>query len=249
MNAVTPLRAPPFGSNLTHSLIEGLAQRGWAHAPDALDPELVADLRAEAEFLDAAGETHDGRIGRRAEETTRLKVRKTRIAWLDGSSPAQKRYLAGAEILRRALNEAFYLGLFEYEAHFAVYPPGGFYARHLDAFRLARGAGEAAGLGPRAGRSRVVSMVTYLNRSWAEPDGGKLALWDRAPDGPDGRPDLKALDSVPPAAEIAPEGGGVVLMLSEDIPHEVRVAHADRYAIAGWFRVNASIAGGLDPAL
>jgi SM-20-related protein len=249
MNAVTPLRAPLFGSTLTDRLIEGLAERGWAHVPNALDPELVAELRGEAERLDCAGQTHDGRIGRRADQTTRLKVRKTRIAWLDGSSPAQARYLAGTERLRQDLNRALFLGLFEYEAHFAVYPPGGFYARHLDAFRLARGANAAAGLGERAGRSRVVSMVTYLNGSWSERDGGKLAVWDSAPDGADGRPDLEALGAVPPAAEIAPEGGGVVLMLSEDIPHEVRVAHADRYSIAGWFRVNASIAGGLDPAL
>lgn len=243
MNAVTPVRAPLFGPNLTSSLIEGLAQRGWAYAPGALDPELVADLRAEAELLDEAGETHTGRIGRGADETTRLKVRKTRIAWLDGSSPAQRRYLAGAEQLRRALNEAFFLGLFEYEAHFAVYPPGGFYARHLDAFKMDRGA--EAGF---SRRSRVVSMVTYLNRSWCEADGGKLAIWDGAPMGADGRPDLNALNAVPPVAEIAPEGGGVVLMLSEDIPHEVRLSHAERYAIAGWFRVNASVGGGLDPA-
>ncbi|MFW5660446.1 MAG: 2OG-Fe(II) oxygenase [Oceanicaulis sp.] len=243
MNAVTPVRAPLFGENLTASLIEGLAQRGWAYAPGALDLELVADLRAEAELLDEAGETHAGRIGRGVGETTRLKVRKTRIAWLDGSSPAQARYLAGAESLRRALNEAFFLGLFEYEAHFAVYPPGGFYARHLDAFRIVRGA--EAGL---ERRSRVVSMVTYLNRVWCEADGGRLAIWDGAPVGADGRPDLAALDAVQPAAEIAPEGGGVVLMLSEDIPHEVRLSNAERFAIAGWFRVNASVGGGLDPS-
>lgn len=248
MNAVTPTRTPLFGPNLTSSLIEGLAAAGWVHAPGALEPDLVSALREEAELLDEAGETHDGRIGRGMEETKRLKVRKTRIAWLDGSTPAQRRYLAGAEALRQDLNRAFFLGLFEYEAHFAVYPPGGFYARHLDAFRLDRGAGAAAGLGPRAGRSRVVSMVTYLNRSWCEADGGRLAIWNGAPEGADGRPDLAALDGVAPAAEIAPEGGGVVLMLSETIPHEVRLSFADRYAIAGWFRVNASVAGGLDPA-
>ncbi|MEQ8406004.1 MAG: 2OG-Fe(II) oxygenase [Oceanicaulis sp.] len=243
MNAVTPPHAPLFGENLTNSLIEGLAVRGWAYAPGALDPELVAELRAEAERLDEVGETRAGRIGRGAEETTRLKVRKTRIAWLNGASPAQARYLAGAEELRQALNQAFFLGLFEYEAHFAVYPPGGFYARHLDAFKMDRGA--EAGF---SRRSRVVSMVTYLNRSWCEADGGRLAIWERAPEGPDGRPDLAALDVVPPAAEVAPEGGGVVLMLSEDIPHEVRLSNAERFAIAGWFRVNASVGGGLDPA-
>lgn len=243
MNAATPAPAPLFGENLTASLIEGLARRGWAYAPGALDPELVADLRAEAELLDHAGETHAGRIGRGADETRRLKVRKTRIAWLDGATPAQARYLAGAEALRQALNEAFFLGLFEYEAHFAVYPPGGFYARHLDAFRMDRGA--EAGF---SRRSRVVSMVAYLNRTWSAADGGRLAIWEHAPAGPDGRPDLAALDRAPPAAEIAPEGGGVVLMLSEDIPHEVRLSNAERYAIAGWFRVNASVGGGLDPA-
>ena len=36
-------------------------------------------------------------------------------------------------------------------------------------------------------------------------------------------------------------------MLSEAIPHEVRLSHAVRYAIPGWFRVNASVGGALDP--
>ncbi|XBQ17011.1 MAG: 2OG-Fe(II) oxygenase [Oceanicaulis sp.] len=248
MNALAPVRRPLFGENLTASLIEGLASRGWAHAPGALDPELADALREEAVLFDLAGETETGRIGRRADETEKLKVRKTRIAWLDGASPAQKRFLAGAEALRLELNRAFYLGLFEFEAHYAVYPPGGFYARHLDAFRQTRGAGAAAGLGAQAGRSRVVSLVVFLNPGWTPEHGGELAVWDGAPERSDGRPDLTALDAVPPAAVIAPEHGGVVLMLSESVPHEVRLSLATRYALAGWFRVNASVGGALDPA-
>lgn len=238
---------PLFGANLTASLIEDLAERGWAHARNALDAELVAALRAEAEMVDMAGDTHAGRIGRGAVETRREGVRRTRIAWLDGSSPAQRAFLNGTEALRLQINRALFAGLFEFEAHFAVYPPGGFYARHLDAFRPRPGAQVSAALGPKAGRSRVVSMVVFLNRSWSEADGGRLAIWPDAPDGPDGRPNLAALDGVAPIAEIAPEGAGLVLMMSETIPHEVRVSHASRYAIAGWFRVNASIGGGVDP--
>ncbi|MFW6413120.1 MAG: 2OG-Fe(II) oxygenase, partial [Oceanicaulis sp.] len=150
MNAVTSIPTALFGANLAQSLLDDLAAKGWAHAANALDPELAADLREEARMLDEAGETEEGRIGRGAAETKRLKVRKTRIAWLDGSSPAQRRFLTGAEALRLELNRAFFLGLFEFESHFAVYPPGGFYARHLDAFRMERGAGAAAGLGPKA---------------------------------------------------------------------------------------------------
>lgn len=39
-------------------------------------------------------------------------------------------------------------------------------------------------------------------------------------------------------AVIPPEAGTLVLFLSEDVPHEVLPAYADRYSIAGWFRVN-----------
>ena len=239
--------APLFGANLTHSLIEDLAARGWAHAPGALDADLVSALRGEAEALDAAGDTHAGRIGRGQIETRREAVRRARIAWLDGSSPAQTRFLDGAEALRLEINGALFAGLFEFEAHFAVYPPGGFYARHLDAFRPRPGAQPSAILGARAGRSRVISMVAFLNQAWREADGGRLAIWPETAYGEDGRPDLAALDACAPAAEIAPEGGGLVLMMSETIPHEVRLSRAPRYAIAGWYRVNASIAGAVDP--
>ena len=242
-----PAPAPLFGANLTASLIEDLAANGWAHAPGALDPELVAALRGEAEALDEAGDTRAGRIGRGAIESRREAVRRTRIAWLDGSSPAQARFLDGAEALRLEINRALFAGLFEFEAHFAVYPPGGYYARHLDAFAPRAGARPSAAMGLKARRSRMVSMVAFLNRRWREADGGRLAIWPEAAYGEDGRPDLDALDTVAPAAEIAPEGGGLVLMMSETIPHEVRLSHAPRYAIAGWFRVNASIAGAVDP--
>lgn len=239
--------APLFGANLTASLIEDLAATGWAHAPDALDLDLVAALRSEAEVIDSAGETHAGRIGRGPVETRREAVRRTRIAWLDGSSPAQQRFLDGAELLRLEINRALFAGLFEFEAHFAVYPPGGFYARHLDAFRPRPGAQASAALGTKAGRSRVVSLVAFLNRSWCEADGGRLAIWPKTPHDVVGRPDLTALDTSAPAVEIAPVGGGLVLMMSETIPHEVRLSNAERYAIAGWFRVNASIGGAIDP--
>lgn len=249
MSQITAAPRPLFGENLAHSLIAGLETRGWAHAPGALDQDLVRDLRAEALMLDETGDTRAGAVGRGRHEQQDRTIRRTRIAWLDGSSPAQARFLEGAECLRQALNRTLFLGLFEFEAHFAVYPSGGFYARHLDAFTLpAAGAGAGAGLGKRAERSRVVSLVAYLNASWTPADGGRLALWERAPAGPDGRPDLAVLDAVPPAAEIAPAPGGLVLMLSESIPHEVRPAHAPRIAIAGWFRVNASVGGALDPA-
>ena len=114
------------------------------------------------------------------------------------------------------------LGLFEMEVCFAVYPPGGFYDRHLDSFAGAR--------------NRVVSLVAYLNEDWDEARGGALAVW------PEG-----AGESDAPAARIIPEPGGVVLMLSEAIPHAVEVTNEKRLGLAGWWRVNQSGMDRIDP--
>jgi SM-20-related protein len=37
--------------------------------------------------------------------------------------------------MRLALNARLFLGLFDFEAGYAVYPPGGFFTRHVDSFR------------------------------------------------------------------------------------------------------------------
>lgn len=117
------------------------------------------------------------------------------------------------EDLRQLINRELYLGLFSYEAHFAVYEANGFYARHFDAFRGAR--------------NRIVSTVFYLNDDWHEGAGGELAIWNET-----------ATDLEPPLAIIPPEAGTLVVFLSEQIPHEVRMTTQDRYSIAGWFRLN-----------
>jgi SM-20-related protein len=107
------------------------------------------------------------------------------------------------------------LGLFEMEVCFAVYPPGGFYDRHLDSFAGAR--------------NRMVSLVAYLNEDWDEARGGALAVW----------PEGAGADDIPTAR--------IVLMLSEDIPHAVEVTTEKRLGLAGWWRVNQSGAGRVDP--
>jgi len=47
--------------------------------------------------------------------------------------------------------------------------------------------------------------------------------------------------------DVSPKGGRLVLFLSEEFPHEVLPANQERYSIAGWFRVNGSGNGRLDP--
>lgn len=201
-------------------LVGGLADQGYAIAHSFVPIRLVADLAAEAEHREGNRELADAGIGRGDNQVIADRVRRASGRWLDGGSDSERLLLAIAESLRLAINRRLFLGLFEFEAQLLSYPPGGFYARHLDSLAGAR--------------NRVVSLVLYLNEGWQAADGGELVLW---PPGGDG----------PPAACVVPKAGTLVLMLSEEIPHEVRPARRQRRAIAGWFRVNASTSHRADP--
>jgi SM-20-related protein len=110
--------------------------------------------------------------------------------------------------IRAAINRTAFLGLAEFEAHYAAYPPGAGYARHRDRFRDSD--------------ARVVSWVTYLNPEWRDEDGGALRLYTE-----DGQGGERTIDRLPT--------GGSICFLSE-IEHEVRPAHRPRHSIAGWMR-------------
>lgn len=203
-------------------LIDALARDGYAVASDVLPPQLVGRLADLADRRAETGRLASAAVGRDRARSIDTGVRKVEASWLDGASEPEARFLELAEDLRVALNRRLFLGLFEFEAQFLVYPPGGFYQRHLDSL---------AGT-----RNRIVSLVAYLNRDWQIGHGGELDVW-RAPD-----------DEGEPAVTVAPRAGTLVLMLSEEIPHAVRPANAVRRVIAGWFRVNASGSERIDPA-
>ncbi|MEZ5946576.1 MAG: 2OG-Fe(II) oxygenase [Hyphomonas sp.] len=219
MTAISP---PLPGENRLGAIVDDLASKGWSWQPGFLPDALYRALRAEVLAVDALDDLAPAGVGRDDAFQLDRSIRRSRIAWLDGSSPAQADFLAWAEQLRETINRALMIGLFEFEACYAVYRPGGFYDRHLDSFEGAR--------------NRVVSLVVYLNEDWQDGDGGALLVW------PEGAGEDDA-----PEARLVPEGGGVVFMLSETIPHAVEATERTRYAVAAWWRVNPSVGGRIDP--
>ena len=221
MTAIPP-PGPLPADNRLGAIIDDLANQGWSWQPGFLPEALYQALRAEVQAIDAEDDLAPAGIGREEAFQLDRSIRRTRIAWMDGATPAQADFLQWAETLRETINRALMIGMFEFESCYAVYRPGGFYDRHLDRFE-----------GPR---NRVVSLVVYLNEDWNAEDGGALVIW------PEG-----AGETAGPAAHLLPERAGVVFMLSETIPHAVEVTQASRFAIAGWWRVNPSIQGQIDP--
>ena len=190
-----------------HRIASQLSVCGFVVVEHALSGELLARLDDRCED-DAAVAFAPAGVGRGPFRTHDASIRGDMISWLDDAEDADHSYLEVMEELRLALNDALHLGLFAYEAHYAIYPTGTHYERHLDALT-----GE---------RNRLLSTVVYLNSEWALVDGGELVLY-RASD-----------ESV--LIRILPQPGLMVLFLSEDFPHEVLAAGKRRHSIAGWFR-------------
>jgi SM-20-related protein len=193
---------------LVDSIAADLADPGWRVVPGFLSDEETGALRAECRQARAAGGFHPAGVGSGQAEI-RSEIRGDHVLWIDESQagPALKAILEKLEALRQAVNQSLYLGLFDVELHFAVYPPGTGYQRHLDRFR--------------DDDRRSLTVILYLNEDWRRDDGGLLRFW----------PDENA-----EALEIVPVGGTLVTFLSDRFWHEVLPARRERLSLTGWFR-------------
>ena len=177
-----------------------------------LEAEMANDLCKESVKAWQDGGFRRAGVGRGNELVIREDVRTDHVMWLsdETSTPCQKLYLDRLESLRVTLNRHLFLGLFDFEGHFAVYPEGGFYKPHVDRHRDSR--------------DRLVSVILYLNPDWKPGDGGELRLWT-TPGDQEGE-----------FVIVEPKLGTLVCFLSGDYWHEVLPANKTRASITGWFR-------------
>ena len=202
------------GAPFTHidwqPLLAPLAHNGWVIAPGVLSPTKVQQLRQRLQQLQHAQVLRPAAIGKGAQQQHNQQIRSDSTHWLGADDPVENTFLALLESLMRAANRQLFLGLRRFEAHFAHYAPGACYQTHVDAFH--------------GSRTRVLSAVCYLNDDWPATAGGELVIYGQ--------------DSHNELARVQPQGGTLVLFLSEEIPHQVLPANRDRYSIAAWLRVD-----------
>jgi SM-20-related protein len=132
-------------------------QQGYVVLEQAIPADLCWALYQDVQqqSLKAAG------VGRQGQHQLDQQVRRDHTAWLDSDNPVQQQYLQRMALLQQDMNQRCFLGLIDFEAHYARYQQGDFYQKHLDAF---------------VGRSnRVLSSVCYLNTA---AQGGELVLYD-----------------------------------------------------------------------
>ncbi|UTW10506.1 2OG-Fe(II) oxygenase [Marinobacterium rhizophilum] len=209
----------PDSTLLFDRIADDLATTGYCIYPRALPASLTDRMYQYLQELEQEEFRRAG-IGRDQEHQLNRQVRGDQIRWLSRACPEEAAYLAWMEALRTGINRRLMMGLFDYECHFSRYPQGAFYRRHLDAFQ---------------GRTnRVLSTVCYLNPDWQAGSGGELLIYA----------DEQART---PIERVEPCYGTLVVFLSDRFPHEVLPARRQRLSLAGWYRVNNSLGGIVDP--
>lgn len=199
-----PLPTPVWQASLDH-LVEQLVEPGWCVLPGFIPAQIARELADQARLWQQADLLTPAAVGRAGGAEVREAIRSDITLWLEpGMSAATDRYLALTEQLREALNSALFLGLEALECHFAVFPEGAYYKKHLDRFR--------------DDDRRTISVVLYLNEHWQAEDGGTLRLY--LPDGS--------------TQDVLPELGTLVCFRSALLPHEVMPAARERLSLTGW---------------
>ncbi len=188
------------------NLIISLIEHGWYHSESFLDADTTNLLAAELNSLPL----RPAKIGLGANELQNTSIRNDSLFWLNETpmDSIQNIYLKEMTKLMEILNSELYLGLKQFEGHYARYEKNGFYKKHLDQFI--------------GNNERVISAITYLN---SPANGGELRIFNKT------NPDR--ID-----CEISPRAGSIVCFLSHHIYHEVLPTMDERLSIAGWFRTN-----------
>ncbi len=200
-------------SSLTEESLEMVAQslsdEGYFIWDNFLNPEEIKDLHGIAH-----GQFHKGRfkkagIGKNQDHKVITRIRGDYIRWVepDQALPPTRAYMDKLRELMAYLNRSCFLGLKDMELHYAVYPKGTGYERHVDQFR--------------ADTHRRISVVTYLNPVWKPEYAGQLRLYLE---------DQEAGQY----KDVFPMPGRMVCFRSEGFPHEVLPATKSRYSITGW---------------
>lgn len=193
-------------------IIDDLVNQGWSVQPQFIPQAVTLKLAQECRNRAKNGALSPAGVGRGVQQQVVEGVRGDHIQWLEpGQSSVTDEYLQALDALRVELNQGLYLGLEDFEGHFALYPPGAFYKKHVDRFR--------------DDDRRTVSAILYLNEDWQAQQGGAVRLY---------LDDDKTLD-------VLPEAGTLVVFMSADLPHEVLAATRERLSLTGWFRSRSDV--------
>lgn len=189
-------------------LLDDLCTQGFHVIDNFLELETCQGLYKLAQIKQTQGLFRPAKIGRDITSQMNGKIRADEICWINEQTypPVLESYISKMELLANILNQSLFLGIREFETHFATYQPETFYKKHCDQFAT--------------NKRRKISCVYYLNPYWQVEFGGELKLY---------QVEGQLLHTVYPM-------GNRLICFNSELPHEVCVTHKIRYSIAGWMK-------------
>jgi SM-20-related protein len=151
-------------------------------------------------------------IGNRVNEIIVKSIRGDVILWIDehNANSSERVFFKKINSLIDYLNKTCFLGILQKEFHYALYPEGTYYKRHIDTFQN--------------DDRRKLSIVCYLNEDgWLPENGGELVLYLNK----NGEETEKVIYPFP---------GRMVIFESQIIEHEVKPVNKERMSITGWLK-------------
>jgi SM-20-related protein len=203
----------PFVENPVYEqIINDISRKRYSIIDDFFSSEIVLKLRQSLLDKYEADRFKKAAIGNRLNETIEKSIRGDQILWIDETLANASELLFFDRIndLVAYLNKTCFMGILQKEFHYALYPKGTFYKRHIDTFQN--------------DDRRKLSIVCYLNEEdWKPENGGELVLY--------------LDDQVSEVKKtIYPFPGRIVIFESQIIEHEVKLVETERLSITGWLK-------------
>ncbi|MEY2702055.1 MAG: hypothetical protein RLY43_688 [Bacteroidota bacterium] len=195
-------------NHLYETIIDGILEHEYVVVDHFFTSDEVNTLRKGLDDAFAATQFKKSAIGNKIDEKIIEAVRGDYILWLDEAhqTASSAVFFSKVQDFVAYLNATCFLGISTKEFHYAVYPEGTFYKRHLDVFQN--------------DKRRRLSLVCYLNdENWLPEYGGALVIYK----------DNEAIT-------IYPEKGRVVIFDSQKLEHEVMPVKRERFSITGWLK-------------
>ena len=193
-------------------IISDLLEQQYSIVEDFFDTAEVEELRNSLLQKYDDDNFKKAAIGNRTNEVIAKSIRGDFILWLNEAeaAPTEKAFFRKINDFVNYLNKTCFLGILQKEFHYALYPEGTFYKRHLDTFQN--------------DDRRKLSLVCYLNdQDWKPEDGGELVIY-------------KDEHGIEKPITIYPFPGRVVIFESQVLEHEVKPVKTERLSITGWLK-------------
>ncbi|WP_127846008.1 2OG-Fe(II) oxygenase [Psychroflexus aestuariivivens] len=201
---------PTTENPLYEQIISDLVSQKFSIVDHFFPSSLILELREKLNFKYQNEDLKKAAIGNRVNEAIIEEIRGDFIRWIDekNADDTEIKFFQYINQFIEYLNRTCFLGILHREFHYAVYPKGKFYKKHLDTFQN--------------DDRRKLSMVCYLNDdNWSLKNGGELVIYPK--------------DNA--EIVINPIPGRLVIFESQILEHEVKpVIFGDRLSITGWLK-------------